>query len=527
MGTTEDELIGIPFPDHSNDLLSHLNEQRHSGLLCDITIKTQGLEYRTHRAVLAACSRYFRKLFTSSSFTGEQDTCELDFINPDALAALLEFAYTATLTTSNSNMRNILHAARLLEIQCVADACIDILRSCGADKLDSLDGNDLSDYEKSKQYLDKFAKFAVNQNGSSAKLSPIVNAPNIKPQKKEKRFLRPGVSRPNHLDIHENKPSLDIKPDPYSYPADDDDYKPISDHQKRQVHHSAIFPISLHVRENDFRYDIYPREKGPCLPAYYLPPSPDEQPSDDETMDADPVAYPHPVMEDDAIPGPDTPDKMVRKRRSQMPQECPVCHKTIHGAGKLPRHMRTHTGEKPFECEVCHVRFTRNDKLKIHMRKHTGERPYSCENCGARFLHSYDLKNHLYLHTGDRPFECTLCHKAFAREDHLQRHQKGQNCLEVRTRRRRRDDGVTEGDYRSSFIAAGLSESSIEDLRLSSIRNWNIPSANWDRVESDDAAAMSESSVMIPSTPSVQDSPQDILKESSFSGIQIKDTSHV
>ena len=63
--------------------------------------------------------------------------------------------------------------------------------------------------------------------------------------------------------------------------------------------------------------------------------------------------------QDTLPPGLDSQDKLVRKRRSQMPQECPVCHKIIHGAGKLPRHMRTHTGEKPFACEVCGVRFTR------------------------------------------------------------------------------------------------------------------------------------------------------------------------
>lgn len=64
MGSPEDDLIGIPFPDHSSELLSCLNEQRQLGHLCDLTIRTQGLEYRTHRAVLAACSHYFKKLFT-------------------------------------------------------------------------------------------------------------------------------------------------------------------------------------------------------------------------------------------------------------------------------------------------------------------------------------------------------------------------------------------------------------------------------------------------------------------------------
>lgn len=49
MGSPEDDLIGIPFPDHSSELLSCLNEQRQLGHLCDLTIRTQGLEYRTHR----------------------------------------------------------------------------------------------------------------------------------------------------------------------------------------------------------------------------------------------------------------------------------------------------------------------------------------------------------------------------------------------------------------------------------------------------------------------------------------------
>lgn len=48
-----------------------------------------------------------------------------------------------------------------------------------------------------------------------------------------------------------------------------------------------------------------------------------------------------------------------RKLKPKASQQCPICHKIIMGAGKLPRHMRTHTGEKPYMCNICEVRFTR------------------------------------------------------------------------------------------------------------------------------------------------------------------------
>lgn len=37
--------------------------------------------------------------------------CEQDFLGPEALAALLEFAYTATLITSSANMLAVFQAA--------------------------------------------------------------------------------------------------------------------------------------------------------------------------------------------------------------------------------------------------------------------------------------------------------------------------------------------------------------------------------------------------------------------------------
>ncbi|XP_069796249.1 zinc finger and BTB domain-containing protein 7B-like isoform X2 [Narcine bancroftii] len=483
MGAGDNELIGIPFPEHSSDLLSSLNEQRHTGQLCDVTIVTQGLEYRTHRAVLAACSRYFSKLFTAGPPGRRRHVCQLDFVPPDVLAALLEFAYTATLTISSGNMREVLQAARLLEIQCVADACGDILRCSGGEspgpapvlgEQGNPEAGENADVRGNPEVGGNQEVSVIREvrspeiRGIPEPIHPeITGTPEVRgfidggnpevtgfPEGRDQDIISPEVGGNSDAGGH---------PSPVALP----EAMPRKVRQRKRPavtrnHRGHLYRIMQPLRT--FLSSVTPSEHpaSPTPPearcpsvtasqrgageeeeevgeyedywgkAAGRPPLP--SPADEESLEPDSASYLTSLGNGALMV---SPDKLGRRRKSQMPQECPICHKVIHGAGKLPRHMRTHTGEKPFVCEVCDVRFTRNDKLKIHMRKHTGERPYSCSCCDARFLHSYDLKNHARLHTGDRPFECRQCRKAFVRLDHLQRHLKGQNCPEVRVRKRR------------------------------------------------------------------------------------------
>uniref|UniRef100_A0A8C2IAF3 Zinc finger and BTB domain containing 7B n=2 Tax=Cyprinus carpio TaxID=7962 RepID=A0A8C2IAF3_CYPCA len=397
MSPGEDGLIGIPFPEHSNELLSRLNAQRRTGLLCDLTLTSHGTRYPTHRSVMAAVSLYFRRLFGAEE--GEDggegvgdscSVCQLDCVSPDALAALLEFAYTATLTIRSSGMREVLKGAQLLGIQCVADACRDILGETGDDPTDPV--------KEAEQLPSRRKQDRCSVTRAVSPVRPVWRSPEDTPE----CGLLPAQGREGH-------------PPPAA----------VQDGATRASHLGRIVNGGSH----------WSQEFTP------IPHRPEDTPSDEEESGAQGRATPHHSQSQGDGGGGGAAAGSGRKRKSQTPQQCPVCQKIIHGAGKLPRHMRTHTGEKPFQCSACGVRFTRNDKLKIHMRKHTGERPYPCPSCPARFLHSYDLKNHLSLHSGDRPFECPLCHKAFAREDHLQRHRKGHSCLELRTHRRRRGTG--------------------------------------------------------------------------------------
>lgn len=162
--------IGIPFPDHSSDILSGLNEQRTQGLLCDVVILVEGREFPTHRSVLAACSQYFKKLFTSGAVVDQQNVYEIDFVSAEALTALMDFAYTATLTVSTANVGDILSAARLLEIPAVSHVCADLLdrqilaADAGADagQLDLVDQTDQRNLLRAKEYLEFFQSNPMN-----------------------------------------------------------------------------------------------------------------------------------------------------------------------------------------------------------------------------------------------------------------------------------------------------------------------------------------------------------------------------
>lgn len=301
--------------------------------------------------------------------------CELDFVGPEALGALLEFAYTATLTTSSANMPAVLQAARLLEIPCVIAACMEILQGSGLEA----PSPDEDDCERARQYLEAFATATAsasaagvpNGEESPPQVPPPPPPPPPRPvarrsRKPRKAFLQTKGARANHL-----VPDVPMVPaHPLTYEEEEEAAGRVGSSGGSGLGDSYSPPTgTASPPEGPLNYEAYEGEEEEeelVYPQTYgltqgggPPLSPEELGSDEDAIDPDLMAYLSSLHQDALAPGLDGQDKLVRKRRSQMPQECPVCHKIIHGAGKLPRHMRTHTGEKPFACEVCGVRFTR------------------------------------------------------------------------------------------------------------------------------------------------------------------------
>uniref|UniRef100_A0A8C6FX59 BTB domain-containing protein n=1 Tax=Moschus moschiferus TaxID=68415 RepID=A0A8C6FX59_MOSMO len=57
------------FPEHHKMILDRLNEQRQQDRFTDITLIVDGHHFKAHKAVLAACSKFFYKFF--QEFTQE------------------------------------------------------------------------------------------------------------------------------------------------------------------------------------------------------------------------------------------------------------------------------------------------------------------------------------------------------------------------------------------------------------------------------------------------------------------------
>lgn len=514
MAHTDEDLIGIPFPNHSNDVLCSLNEQRRDGLLCDVILVVRDQEYRTHRSVLAACSQYFKKLFTVATGSGRDSNqhaiYELDFVAPESLTAILEFAYTSTLTVTASNVKEILSAARLLEIPCIINVCLEIMDTGGGgggEAAAEMDGEEFEGDDEEDEYEEEEvegeeneSKYGDNNSETSAQGSVSKNQDGWE----ERTATSPPCSS-----------QKGVNPD-----QDDHETRQMNTPEAQQTE-KPRGPEGLESRAlKDFSIEsllqegLYPKVPGlergagfsPLLPGFYPPMWAAEFPGYSQLMEPRRPRHPFPsallengpldlavkkevikeeqkdeplnpaihrdFFKDFMSPGlgvnsdpalsqikdgadlrsylsflsashlgtlfPPWQLEEERKMKPKASQQCPICNKVIQGAGKLPRHMRTHTGEKPYMCTICEVRFTRQDKLKIHMRKHTGERPYICLHCNSKFVHNYDLKNHLRIHTGVRPYQCEHCYKSFTRSDHLHRHIKRQSCRVSRPRRGRK-----------------------------------------------------------------------------------------
>lgn len=102
--------------------LQNADALRRSGLLCDAIISVQSQTFKAHRLVLACASRTLAQQLVR----GDVDSpvhCTLDFFLPHTFQQVLDFTYTQALEVPVKDLRLLLKAAKLLEMQPLEDQC--------------------------------------------------------------------------------------------------------------------------------------------------------------------------------------------------------------------------------------------------------------------------------------------------------------------------------------------------------------------------------------------------------------------
>lgn len=82
---------------------------------------------QVHKLVLAACSPYFKAMFTSNFKECQASEVTLRDVCPQVISRLVDYAYTSRITVGEKCVLHVLLTAMRFQMEDVAKACCDFL----------------------------------------------------------------------------------------------------------------------------------------------------------------------------------------------------------------------------------------------------------------------------------------------------------------------------------------------------------------------------------------------------------------
>lgn len=143
----------------STDIMAVLDNMRRHNELSDVTLVVDNREIVAHRAILAACSPYFRAMFLSGFSEATESKIVLKEVDGNAVQLIIDYFYTSELEVNVYNVEEILRICVLFRLNSLIDHCETFLRRnmTPANCLGLLFVADLFCLEDLSQHANRFA----------------------------------------------------------------------------------------------------------------------------------------------------------------------------------------------------------------------------------------------------------------------------------------------------------------------------------------------------------------------------------
>ncbi|XP_069043816.1 zinc finger and BTB domain-containing protein 1-like [Lepisosteus oculatus] len=112
-----------------------------------------------------------------------------------------------------------------------------------------------------------------------------------------------------------------------------------------------------------------------------------------------------------------------RGRAEVRKHVCRVCGKAFLQRGHLSEHEATHNRVKRFACQACGKQFARRRELRVHEARHRGQAAYRCQFCGHASYRKNSHYHHLATHLAGPRALCQSCFQICESPAQLREHQ--------------------------------------------------------------------------------------------------------